>query len=359
MQARWILIALAAAVAMPAAETTAQQPARVVQIGQSGWLGFSYSTGWPDGDARVVVDTVIPQSPAARAGMQKADTVMEVNGLRATPRLLGSLGLEPGDRVELTVRRNGSERTLSLTAAERPEGYGMTNVYTIRTDSVLPMVRGMLDSALIRIDSLKFPQIHFRTIHDSAGRTVIIRGRGEDVDTLRFEFDTDSLFQHFELFGDSMRHAMDSVFLRVARPGMQVHIHGDSVVVLGDSMGVRGIRPFMYRSGDMDFDFDAAPFRIAHVGFTSIAGMQLEELDDGLGAYFGTDSGLLVLEVGEDTPAERAGLREGDVILRANGQDVERISQLRREIARTDEDEVELRVLRERREITLELRIDD
>ena len=52
--------------------------------------------------------------------------------------------------------------------------------------------------------------------------------------------------------------------------------------------------------------------------------MRIESLNPELGDYFGLrdGKGALVLEVLKDTPAERAGLKPGDVITRAGDQAV-------------------------------------
>lgn len=356
MKVRWILLAIACAATVPGAEASAQEP-MVMRVGHSGWLGFSYSSDWRNEGGDIVVDTVIPESPAAAAGLRKGDTVLEVNGLRATSMLLGSLALEPGDVVELTISREGDERSLRLVADERPEQFAFvgSNVFTLRTDSAFTMLRGMLDSARIRLDSMDFPKFHFRHLDGDSGRAIIIRGTGESVDTIHMGFDTDSLISQFHFFGDSVRSALDSVFVRMAGPRMQIHIRGDSVVVM-DSTDIGIVRPFLYRDGERDFEVDLQPMRgFVRVGFSAVAGMELQELSPALGEYFGTQRGLLVLQVGDDTPADRAGIEEGDVILRVGDRDVESISGLRRAIAAAADERVDVVLLRQRREVEVEL----
>ena len=66
-------------------------------------------------------------------------------------------------------------------------------------------------------------------------------------------------------------------------------------------------------------------------------GVQIQELTDDLAASFGLSSreGALVASVVEDSPAERGGLKPGDVILNYDGQAVERMRDLPRLVADT------------------------
>jgi S1-C subfamily serine protease len=53
-------------------------------------------------------------------------------------------------------------------------------------------------------------------------------------------------------------------------------------------------------------------------------GAKVQDISDDLGQYFGVGEGegVLVLDVMEDTPAERAGLKAGDVITKVDGEEV-------------------------------------
>jgi hypothetical protein len=73
------------------------------------------------------------------------------------------------------------------------------------------------------------------------------------------------------------------------------------------------------------------------------------ELGDQLAAYFdvAADRGVLVTEVIEDSPAEKAGLQAGDVILGVAGDDVASPSDIRRAVRGHEPGEtVEVRVKR-------------
>ena len=97
-------------------------------------------------------------------------------------------------------------------------------------------------------------------------------------------------------------------------------------------------------------------FRQTDPGFIPIAGAKLAEINgESFGHIFGVSSGVLVTEVFTD-PARSSGLRGGDVIVRAEGQDITRIAQLRRIIdAHTDDRAIELEIVRQRRTRSLML----
>jgi len=66
-------------------------------------------------------------------------------------------------------------------------------------------------------------------------------------------------------------------------------------------------------------------------------GVYLRELDANLAKALGRDDrqGVLVTEVGKDTPAEDAGMKPGDLIVRYNGTEVQDVQRLRLDISNT------------------------
>ncbi len=68
--------------------------------------------------------------------------------------------------------------------------------------------------------------------------------------------------------------------------------------------------------------------------------------------------GVLVAQVQEDSPADKAGLKEGDVLIELNGKRIKNSSQLRNDVAATPPGtEVELKILRDGREKTVEVKL--
>jgi S1-C subfamily serine protease len=91
-------------------------------------------------------------------------------------------------------------------------------------------------------------------------------------------------------------------------------------------------------------------------------GVRAEEMNDDLAAYFGTGGGrgVLVLRVDEGSPAERAGVKAGDVILKAGGEPITSMLELRRRVREAGEDAgLSLLILRQRREIDVDVTFDE
>ena len=83
------------------------------------------------------------------------------------------------------------------------------------------------------------------------------------------------------------------------------------------------------------------------LGRNAVAGAELADISPGLATYFGTDQGVLVLRVAPNTPAGRAGLQDGDVILGAGDQTIRNVAELRWALSRPGGGDVELDVLRQ------------
>lgn len=359
---RTILLATLALVTLPT--LAAAQPRMFTLDGpRRAWLGFSYDPIIQrDRDAApagVVVREVVASSPAERAGLEVGDTIIRINDINATDQLLTSLGsaLSPGDEVRIDVRRAGRVRSFTVTAARPPADYvalgPTTGIFRFDPDTVRSMVRIFIDSARMHVDSLRLPDVfidgrRIAPFFPDSSRFGFYMDttfmRGDTIHAFRF-FSSDSLRMHF----DSLRTRMfieperldrlrDSLVLRLrSAPGSTVFTSPDSTFVLR-------------------YDGSPAPMLL---GRSAIAGAELTRVDPALGEYFGVEAGVLVVRVPRGTPAARAGLEGGDIIVRAGDTEVTTVEELRRAIqqARGD-DAVRLEVVRKRERITVRLRRD-
>ncbi|MBW3628748.1 MAG: PDZ domain-containing protein [Gemmatimonadetes bacterium] len=282
-----------------AAEVEAQRmPPRGAQgrvLAARGRLGMMFR----EVEDRVIVTNVLRDSPAEGAGVQVGDTISLWNGRRDVAIAMRERPLQPGDTVRVRVRR-GAERdqTLAMVAADVPERV-LSARRTEDGDEVI----------VVRPEAI---ERRMRGLSDS----LMVRA--------------DSLHERLQLL---MRDSLGPRLRELERnqlPEIEARLRrfadGESIVI--------------------------------DLGRRSVAGAEFTEVNAGLAEYFGTDDGVLVLKVAPETPAARAGLQAGDVVVRADGETVGAISELRRVVARAqsrDDRRVKLEVLRrsQRRELEM------
>lgn len=102
----------------------------------------------------------------------------------------------------------------------------------------------------------------------------------------------------------------------------------------------------------IDLNGDMMIFPGAHARL----GIDAEDISGQLGSYFGAPDGegILVRSVNSGSPAEKAGLKAGDVITTLNGERIRTVGDLREKLAaKPDEKQVKLGVLRNKSQVTL------
>lgn len=88
-------------------------------------------------------------------------------------------------------------------------------------------------------------------------------------------------------------------------------------------------------------------------GVTSVEGVEFIDLNPELGEYFGSDSGVLVVEVDEESTL---GLMAGDVVLAVGAREADTVGRVLRLIRSYDEDEpIQFRIIRRGSELTAEV----
>ena len=113
--------------------------------------------------------------------------------------------------------------------------------------------------------------------------------------------------------------------------------------------------------GGFEFRFDMPEISGRLLGRGPMLGIEAEDLSGQLGAYFGVPEGegVLVREVRPGTPAERAGLKAGDVITKLDGERVRTVSELRQKMREKREKKtVSVSVIRKGAEMSLNLEVE-
>ncbi|MBK8167281.1 MAG: PDZ domain-containing protein [bacterium] len=235
--------------------------------------------------AGVLVNDVVDDGPAAKAGLQDGDIILALDGHPATSRsdlTKAVRGLIPGATAELVVLRDGRQVKLRVEIGERAS-------------------------------AAKW--------HSLAGGDGVIELEGleglEDLGQLEGLKD----FEWFEE-GDTKVMVLPKGEGRAPR----IYFEGD------DENG--GERRVVMRRQDEDRGW---------------LGVHLDALNGQLGEYFGVKegAGVLVKEVEKDSPAAKAGLRAGDVIVKAGDTEVAAPDALHKAMAGTKPgQDLELQVLR-------------
>ena len=106
------------------------------------------------------------------------------------------------------------------------------------------------------------------------------------------------------------------------------------------------------------FDFPEGSWMFSGMGRGRL-GVRVEEVNEEMADALGVGSGegVLIVEVIDDTPAKRAGLRAGDVIVRVEDREIDDVSDLTSELREREAGPVSLTVVRrgDRRQVTATL----
>lgn len=200
----------------------------------------------------VLLEHIVPDSPAAKAGLKEHDVITEVNGQRVEGamqfrRMIHEI--PAGRSAQLTVWRDGRAQTINVTLGSTEDG---------------PRVRSFPRSFSFELPKIEVPEI-------------------------------------------------------APMPGS-------------------------------DWNFELLP------GGRPRLGIDAEDLTGQFGTYFGAPDGegVLVREVISNSPAEKAGVKSGDVIVSLNGERVRSLGDLHEKLAeKREEKTVKLGVLRNKSEMSL------
>jgi len=171
--------------------------------------------------------------------------------------------------------------------------------------------------------------------------------------------------QPIESVGELSRHIRETpagrdVRLAVIRDGRELEIN----VKLGERAAlvnsVRVARPIARVSVTPEVNVTPEVRVRQRISESAHLGVELQSMTPQLAEYFGLTkrSGALVVFVFADSPAAKAGLKAGDVILNFGGENVENPADLRRVLNTKAEGSVELKVLRDKQEKTLKVQVE-
>ena len=189
------------------------------------------------------------------------------------------------------------------------------NRYSVvwNTDSALPFEYLMLQSP--EADSLKSAMVHLR--RELSAVTEATQAREQEIRAIvelrtRQLGDSDAQLLRLRSDNERVQGDLERLALRLAEIGSDER---DS------RMGARGRAPEFARSPR------SVTARVA--GRSFVGGAQFNDLTPPLGAYFGSDRGVLVIQVLSGTPCDEAGLVPGDVVTHVGGTEIDSVQRFR------------------------------
>jgi len=305
----WLLAALLfAATAVPA-------------LASPGWLGVT--TQSTDEDLRrgldltrdgLLVNRVFADSPADRAGLRKGDVILRFDGRTVTePEDLRDLVRDAGSgrNVSVELWREGSRRTLDVRLGVLPED---------ERDSIETPV----------------PPTPPRAPRAPEAPRVNDRSRAPELDWKRADDKRSDDERSDDRDRDRTHRRMIINGREVPEAEMEKHLKELDLEGLESLKGLEALK-------DMHVwkDADGRSFSLSGPSRGRL-GVRIEKLSGDLGQALGVTggAGVLVLEVYEDTPAQKAGLKAGDVIVEVGGRKVadpdDLVSELGRQTGRVD-----------------------
>ncbi len=330
----------------------------------SAWLGVKFRHVVTHDSARVVLASVFPNSPAARAGLESGDRLLRVNGKAATMGLMSSLAprIEAGDPFTFTVLRGTDVREASLVAEPRPES-GDIIVSRVQTqlDTLRKLIAVSLDS-LERSGLVGLPSLEVRRVDGSDGSVTLVVSTEAGSVTLEagavtlseaVGADAGSAWPDIQHFATARVRA-DSAHEGPKLP--PAPWTGEASPAEPGRLEVR-VRTSADHLPAVDVDGWSITGSLSpwEEGARRVAGAELHEVGPDLGRYLGIDRGLMVAEVTPGTPAALAGLQPGDVLLSVDDVTLDSVSEFR-EIMSVPSRERSLAVVRQGTGIELTLR---
>lgn len=306
----------------------------------SAWLGVTYDLRWIQSGAgctsRVVLEGVVPGSPAERAGLRTGDAIVAIDGDSVPARRLPLLSarLAPGDAVRLVIERDGSTRTVTAVADRRPDRPPAIALAPPHERGEAPIIRIQGDSLVatnvpVALTRPRALQGYWLAAAD--GRTVFralpARPRS-DLDR-----------RVVDLMGcvGEVGHTLQ-VVARADLERVQVRAESLRVVMARRMLDARDAEARALTLRELAPGIDAPPyppggtiiFRSREAArLRNLAGADLVVMEPELAEYFrGVRGGLLVLRVAPGTAAEQGGLRPGDVVTSAGGRPVGTVEDL-------------------------------
>ena len=127
-----------------------------------------------------------------------------------------------------------------------------------------------------------------------------------------------------------------------------------------DSQFQHDMNKFQEDMGKMRFDMPMPDLPQGPMGWKSaVLGIEAEPVSAQLAEFFGVKQGVLVRSVAKDSPAEKAGIKAGDVIIGAGGAEVSRPGEVSRRLRDAEPGKpVPLTLVRNKQQLTVNVTLE-
>ena len=337
-----------------------------------GWIGVGVDITVREatrGPAILEVRVVrtVDGGPAALVGVVPGDVIRTIDGDPITIERWQRFtqNLRPGLDLRLVVDRAGRSREVRLTTAPRPGLSPVPMRLTTHLDSVRRSFRTQLESSrslwasrdyvtlLIAGDSVadasrrildQTRQNAVRYAARSESNADILTPSGQRGNRYSVVWNTDAAlpFEYLMLQSpqaDSVKAAIirlrgtltsDAQLLRLRSDNERVREDLERLAVRLAEIGSNE-REARIRVAGIGAEIAARirPITARIAGQSFVGGAQFNDLNPQLGTYFGTDHGVLVIQVLSGTPCDEAGLLPGDVVTHVGGVEIESVEGFR------------------------------
>jgi|GEM_PF-1114062 len=299
-----------------------------------------------EGKAGVYVTGVVDESPAEKAGIKDGDIITKAGGKQVEDsdeleEVIESTGA--GNPLPVTVFRNGTEITVTATLDEEPE-YGMRGEMP---EHMMPGTMGERNIRNIFISSSSTGKLGVKVqdLNPQLGKYFKV---DEGVLVTEVMEDRPAAKAGIQA-GDVITEVAEEKVDDAEELGEEI---GDREA--GDKVEITAVRDGTKMTFNVELDDPMAKYH----RYGGWLGVQLQDLNSQLEDYFKVDHGVLITEVVEDSPAEKAGIKAGDVVVKFDGKSIKKSSKLREAVRdRKPGDKVDVVVVRDKKEQTINVEL--
>jgi S1-C subfamily serine protease len=315
-----IMLALAVALTPCSAQSRAYLGVHLSNIATKSYEEFGLEKNYG-----ILVSDVVEDGPSAKAGMKAKDIILEFDGnkIYTYDQLVKMLELyEPEKSVKVKVFRDGKEKKLTVTLGEKKSLFSRPCLGVL--------LEGLTEKDFEKMGlKERYGVLIDDTVDDGPAEKAGIRE-----DDVLLEIEDEKIYSTDQIIKMLKNYKIgQTVKVKVAREGD----YRTFDVVLEER---EDIFPFMDMSGLnlLNIPRNVFVYKTSEKDGKWI-GIIPTELNDMLRESHDVKNGVFIKKVFQDSPAEKAGLLGGDIILKMDGKKIEESKDLRKIIQEKELDE--------------------